>query len=85
MKLTVDNSNEQKAIRHEADTKSTTMTFRIYEDLIGRLRREAENDGKSLNILVNQILRRYIEWDSYEAKVGLIPIAKPVLIQLFEI
>ena len=84
MKLTVDNSNEQKAIRHEADTKSTTMTFRIYEDLIGRLRREAENDGKSLNILVNQILKRYVEWDSYEAKVGLIPIAKPVLIQLFE-
>jgi hypothetical protein len=60
------------------------MTFRIYENLIRKLRIEAEDQGISLNILVNQILKRYIEWDNYEPKVGLIPIAKPVLIQLFE-
>ena len=37
-----------------------------------------------INTLVNQIFRRYVEWDSYEPKVGMIPVAKPVVIQLFE-
>jgi hypothetical protein len=60
------------------------MTFRIHEHLIRKLRRYAQDNGVSLNILVNQILTRYVEWDSYEPKVGMIPIAKPVLIQLFE-
>ncbi len=48
------------------------------------MRDEAEIHEISLNTLVNQIFKRYVEWDSYEPKVGMIPIAKPVLIQLFE-
>jgi hypothetical protein len=60
------------------------MTFRVYETSIRKLREEAENREISLNTLVNQIFKRYAEWGSYEPKVGMIPIAKPVLIQLFE-
>jgi hypothetical protein len=48
------------------------------------LRKEAKDREISINVLVNQVFRRYIEWDSYEPKVGMIPIAKPVVMELFE-
>ncbi|MGH9978117.1 MAG: hypothetical protein ACRD8Z_20135 [Nitrososphaeraceae archaeon] len=46
--------------------------------------KEAESREINLDTLVNQIFRRYVEWDSYEPKVGMILVAKPVVIQFFE-
>src|SRR5689334_8427699 len=63
--------------------RSITMTFRIEESTMDLLRTESENREVSINTLVNQILRRYVEWDMYEAKVGMLPIAKPVVSALF--
>jgi hypothetical protein len=63
--------------------RTITMTFRIEEGTMDLLRVESENREVSLNTLVNQILRRYVEWDMYEAKVGMLPIAKPVVSALF--
>lgn len=63
--------------------RTITMTFRIEESTMDLLRIESENREVSLNTLVNQILRRYVEWDMYEAKVGMLPIAKPVVSALF--
>jgi hypothetical protein len=34
--------------------------------------------------MVNQILQRYVEWDMYESKVGLISMLKPVVAELFK-
>ena len=65
-------------------TKTTTMTFRIYGIILRELRKEAKDREISINVLVNQVFRRYIEQDSYEPKVGTIPIAKPVVMELFE-
>lgn len=63
---------------------SITMTFRIDESVVDVLRSESEKRQISLNTLVNQILRRYTEWDMYETKVGMIPIARPLVSALFE-
>jgi hypothetical protein len=60
------------------------MTFRLEESIVDVLRSESEKRQISLNILVNQILRRYTEWDMYETKVGMIPIARPLVSALFE-
>ena len=60
------------------------MTFRIDERVIDLLKQETEKRQVSLNTLVNQILKRYIDWDMYEPKVGMIPIAKPVVSALFD-
>jgi hypothetical protein len=70
--------------RDDHAAKITTMTFRVGENLIRKLKEEAEDRETSLNRLVNQIFKRYVEWESYEPKVGMIPIAKPLVIQLFE-
>ena len=64
--------------------KTVTMTFRIEEEVLGQLRSESGKKEVSLNILVNQVLRRFVEWDMYESKVGMIPIARPVVHMLFE-
>lgn len=60
------------------------MTFRIERDVLNQLRTESDNKEVSLNILVNQVLRRFVEWDMYESKVGMITIARPVVRMLFE-
>jgi hypothetical protein len=60
------------------------MTFRLDENVITTLRAESERRHISLNTIVNQILQRYIEWDMYESKVGLISMLRPVVTELFK-
>lgn len=83
-KLTNDKMNDKEQVRNDHPARTTTITFRVNENLIRKLKEEAEGREISLNTLANQIFKRYIEWDSYEPKVGMIPIAKPVMVQLFE-
>ena len=63
---------------------TSTMTFRIEDSLAKALRSESESKHVSLNTLVNQIFKRYVEWDMYETKVGMIPMAKPIVAVLFQ-
>lgn len=66
-----------------ATKKTATMTFRIDEDVLNKLRTESEHRETSLNTFVNQIFKRYVEWDMFESKVGMVPVAKPIIIELF--
>ncbi len=63
--------------------KTSTMTFRIDDDVLNKLRSESKHRETSLNTLVNQVFKRYVEWGMYESKVGMIPIAKPIIVELF--
>jgi hypothetical protein len=63
--------------------KTSTMTFRIDDSVLRILRSESERHQISLNTLINQLLKRFVEWDMYESKVGMIPIAKPIVVELF--
>ena len=38
----------------------------------------------STNTLVTQALKRFLEWDIYQPRVGLVSINKPVFIKIFE-
>lgn len=62
--------------------KTKSITFRLDTMVIDELQREANGAEISLNVLVNQVLRRYIEWDRFENKVGMIPIPKSILCSL---
>jgi len=62
---------------------TASITFRIEESNIKKLRSEAEGQGVSLNSLVNQILKSFLEWHIFEPKVGMVPIAKPIVQELF--
>ncbi|GIU71419.1 MAG: hypothetical protein KatS3mg003_0898 [Candidatus Nitrosocaldaceae archaeon] len=61
---------------------SEVTTFRIDKDVIERLKKEADEKEISLNALINQILRRYIEWELYEKKLGMISIPKQLVKEL---
>ena len=63
--------------------KTSTFTLRIDEDIIKSLQNESELNDISLNTLINKILKRYVEWDLYAYKVGMIPMSKPIITSLF--
>ena len=65
------------------ERSSTSLTFRIDEDSIKKLRAEAQKQGISLNSFVNQVLKSFLEWHIFEPKVGFVPILKPVVEELF--
>jgi pantoate kinase len=58
------------------------MTFRLDQAVVDELQREADHNETSLNVLVNQILRRYKEWGRYEIKTGMMPVPKVMLTNL---
>ena len=62
---------------------STSLTFRLDESSVKKLRDEAQKLGISLNSLVNQTLKNYLEWHIFEPKVGFVPVLKPVVQELF--
>src|SRR5256885_5656764 len=66
------------SITDSAKNKKTCLvTFRLPEKLVEELRDEAKNTQISLNTLTNQILNRYVAWERYSSKLGLIPMPRP--------
>ena len=64
--------------------KSRSITFRIDSFIIDELQRDANQSEISLNVLINKILKKYVQWGRYEHKLGLMPVPKnffPSLIQ----
>jgi hypothetical protein len=64
--------------------KTRSVTFRLDSTVIDELQTEANNREISLNVLVNQILKRYEEWDRYENKIGMIPVPRVILSNLID-
>lgn len=64
--------------------KSDTISFRLDNVVLEKLRKESEKQGVSINVMVNQILKRYTDWDMFESKMGMVPVARPILSSLFK-
>jgi hypothetical protein len=64
--------------------KTRSVTFRLDSKIIDVLQAEADNREISLNVLVNQVLKRYSEWDRYENKIGMMPVPKVILSSLID-
>ena len=64
--------------------KTKSITFRLDSTVVEELQRDADHGEISLNVLVNHVLRRYVEWDRYESKLGMMPIPKSMLIALID-
>jgi predicted HicB family RNase H-like nuclease len=70
---------------HEIKTGRTrSITFRLESSTIEELQTEAEYRETSLNVLINQILRRYSNWERYENKMGMIPVPKMMLSSIMD-
>ena len=78
MKNEEDNPNLNKTV------KTRSITFRLESPIIEELQTEAEYRETSLNVLINQVLRRYSNWERYENKMGMLPIPKVILSSLMD-
>jgi len=65
---------------HTQNKPSTrSITYRLPEKLINELETEAAQKNTSQNVLVKQILERYVGWDRFSTKIGMIPVPKSIL------
>jgi hypothetical protein len=83
------NNNEfpdRRDARHSSDyhKKTRSISFRLDSFTIDELQKEADQKEISLNVLVNQVLKRYSDWDRYENRIGMMPVPKVMLSSLIE-
>ena len=65
---------------HSAKKESTrSITYRLPEKLVIELETESTQKGISQNVLVRQILEKYVQWDRFSSKIGMIPVPKGIL------
>lgn len=74
------NSKRQTHTQKKDPTRS--ITYRLPEKLVNELETEASMKSISQNVLVKQILERYIQWDRFSDKIGMIPVPKKILVAL---
>lgn len=63
---------------------SDSVTFRLNSSVLDKLSKRADLQKTSLNVLVNQILQNYVEWDADSIKAGWIPTQNTILTKLIE-
>ena len=64
--------------------KSESITFRLLNIILNKLRQEAQQKEISINTLVSQIIKEHTDWHSYAAKAGFIYIRKELLTNLLD-
>lgn len=70
-------AKRQSHTQNKPTTRS--ITYRLPEKLINELETEASQKNTSQNVLVKQILERYVQWDRFSTKIGMIPVPKSIL------
>lgn len=61
--------------------KETTrsITYRLPERMVTELDTEAMQRGISQNVLVRQIIEKFLQWDRFAAKIALIPVPRKIM------
>lgn len=67
--------------KHE---QTRSISYRLPEHLVNELETEAMQKEISQNVLVKQILEKYVNWDRFADKIGMIPVPKDILKTLGE-
>lgn len=59
--------------------KSNVISLRIDHDVVEALKEQAKIDRVSLNVLANNVLQNYVEWERDAKRAGFIPVTKDLL------
>lgn len=59
--------------------KTRSITYRLPEKIVGELESQADEKNISQNVLVKQILEKYVSWEKFAEKIGMIPVPKNIL------
>lgn len=63
---------------------SRSISFRIDPALLNGLEHEASQNDVSLNFLINQIVKKYLEWDRFEDRADMMPIPTEMFSYMIE-
>ena len=75
-----ENLTSLKRQTHNQKKESTrSITYRLPEKLVNELETESTMKSISQNVLVKQILEKYVQWDRFSDKIGMIPVPKGIL------
>jgi len=64
------------ATKHE---QTRSISYRLPEHIIEELETEANQKEISQNVLVKQILEKYVQWERFSSMVGMIPVPMEIL------
>ena len=59
--------------------KTRSVTYRLPVKLVEEIEMEAMNNNVSHNVMAKQILEKYIQWDRFAGKIGIIPVPRKIL------
>ena len=59
--------------------KTRSVTYRLPVKLVEEIETEAMNNNVSHNVMARQILEKYVQWDRFANKIGIIPVPKKIL------
>jgi hypothetical protein len=62
--------------------KTRSITYRLPAKVVEELETEAMQKNISQNVLVKQILEKYVQWERFSDKIGMIPVPKKILTTL---
>ncbi|WP_048097370.1 hypothetical protein [Candidatus Nitrosopumilus salaria] len=74
-----ENLTSKRQIYSPKKESTRSITYRLPEKLVAELEVEASQKGISQNVLVRQILEKYVQWDRFSTKIGMIPVPKGIL------
>jgi hypothetical protein len=74
-----ENLTPNRQIHSPKKEATRSITYRLPEKLVAELEVEASQKGISQNVLVRQILEKYVQWDRFSSKIGMIPVPKGIL------
>lgn len=73
-------SSTIKRQKHPVEREKTrSVTYRLPIKLVEEIEAEARNNNISHNVMAKQILEKYIRWDRFAEKIGIIPVPKKIL------
>jgi hypothetical protein len=75
-------SAARKKKHYQKKEKTRSITYRLPENLVEELETESVEKNISQNVLVKQILEKYVTWDRFAEKLGIIPVPKNILNEL---
>ena len=63
--------------KHKEQTNS--ISYRLPSKLLENLETEARQKNISHNVLVKQILQKYVSWERFAEKIGMVPVPQKIL------
>ena len=72
-------SSTVKRQQRPVKEKTRSVTYRLPVKLLEEIETEAMNQNISHNVMAKQILEKYIRWDRFAEKIGIIPVPAKIL------